>query len=143
MTQTVYTIGYAGKSADDVKRIAEELYATVFDVRFSPRSRNPQFSGRRLAQLLGGRYVHVRAFGNRNYKDGPIEIVDYEAGRALVEGHPRPVILMCVCRDPGRCHRTAVGRQLVEDGFRVVGPGPTAVAVTHMEVYHVENSMGR
>jgi uncharacterized protein (DUF488 family) len=119
MTQTVYTAGYSGRSLAALRQLAETLDATIFDVRFSPRSRHPQFSGPRLAEVLGERYVHVPAFGNRNYKGGPVEIVDYEAGRALVAAHPRPVILLCVCRDPATCHRTVIARRLAGQGFLV------------------------
>jgi len=119
MTQIVYTMGYAGKSLAEIRRLAEELDATLCDVRFSPRSRNPQFSGQRLAEALGERYVHLAAFGNRNYKGGPVDIVDYAAGKALLAAHPRPVILLCVCREAVRCHRTAIARQLAQEGFAV------------------------
>ena len=59
------------------------------------------------------------AFGNRNYKGGPVEIVDYQAGKSLVAAHPRPVILLCVCRDPATCHRADVARRLAGEGFQV------------------------
>lgn len=117
MTQQAYGIGYSGRSLTDIHRLALQLDADVFDVRFSPRSRNWQFSGRNLQDKLGDRYRHVQAFGNRNYKGGPIEIADFEAGLQQVLDSHRPVILMCVCGDPNRCHRTTVGRMLRERGI--------------------------
>jgi uncharacterized protein (DUF488 family) len=118
MTLKVYGIGYSGKDPEAVRRIAEALDAVVFDIRFSPRSRDPRWAGRNVAAALGaGRYEHVRALGNRNYKGGPVELVDFEAGLRRIFDSERPVILMCVCRDPATCHRTVVGRRLEEAGL--------------------------
>lgn len=119
MTQRVYTIGYGGRKPSEIKQIAEALDAIVFDIRFSPRSRNPQWAGKNVKALLGDRYHHVREFGNRNYKGGAIELVDFDAGRGLIEDSSRPVILMCVCKDPACCHRTTIAEQLRAEGFEV------------------------
>ena len=108
----IYTLGYSGLSADYVLRLAEELQATVVDIRLSPRSRRPEFNQGRLARLLGSRYVHIAELGNANYKNGgPIRILDLEAGLGLIETRlPGNLILMCACRDYTQCHRR------VEDG---------------------------
>jgi len=79
----------------------------VADIRFSSRSRIPDWNGSRLQKLLGERYRHLPALGNRNYKGGPIEFVDLptgvvEVGELLKQ---QPVILLCVCADVQRCHR--------------------------------------
>lgn len=133
MATQVYGIGYSGRTPDEIKALAEALDATVFDVRFSPRSRVPHWSGKRLSALLGTRYQHVRAFGNANYKGGPIAIVDFEAGLRLILESPKSVILMCVCKNPAICHRTTIGSKLSGAGFQFTelnGPGaqmnPTA-----------------
>lgn len=118
MTAQVYGIGYSGKSQDQIRQIADQLDAVVFDIRFSPRSRNPEFSGARLRTNLGTRYLHVKAFGNRNYRGGPIEFVDFEAGLAQVVASDKPVILMCMCKDPARCHRTVIGELLRQHGIQ-------------------------
>jgi uncharacterized protein (DUF488 family) len=107
MFQPLYTFGYSGKQPDELLALAEQLDAIVVDIRFSPRSRVPQWSGGRLARLLGDRYCHLPALGNRNYKGGPIELVDLETGIAQVAdllAH-QPVILLCVCGDVQHCHR--------------------------------------
>lgn len=113
--QSLYTFGYSGKQPDALLALTEQLDAIpygirsviVADIRFSPRSRIPQWNGGRLAKLLGDRYHHLPALGNRNYKGGPVEIVDLEAGVAQVADllvH-QPVILLCVCADIQHCHR--------------------------------------
>lgn len=113
----VYGLGYSGRDLDDIVRIAQRLDAIVADIRFSPYSRNPQFRQPALQARLGADYVHMRSFGNRNYKGGPIEIVNYADGKAWVLQQTRDVILMCMCKDPATCHRTTVMQRLAEDGF--------------------------
>ena len=113
-------MGYWGKDLAQIKQIAEKLDATVFDIRYSPGSRNPQFRGRRMAEALGDRYMHVRAFGNKNYKGGPIQILDFASGLNMVIYHPRQnIILLCVCKDPKICHRTIISNKLRDCGYTV------------------------
>lgn len=119
MTATIYTLGYSGRKAKDIKHIAEELDAVVFDIRYSPRSRNPDFSGKRLRELLAERYQHIRAFGNSNYRSGPIALVDFDAGLEAIRQSEKPVILMCVCKDAVICHRTTIAEHLRALGFEV------------------------
>ena len=115
----IYTMGYSGRKLKDIEQFAERLDVVIFDIRYSPRSRNPEFSGKRLAEVLGERYRHIRDFGNRNYKGGPIELVDFDAGLHLIEQEQRAVILMCVCGDPAICHRTVIAARLRELGYEV------------------------
>jgi uncharacterized protein (DUF488 family) len=116
----LYTIGYSGRTPQEIETIVELLDARLVDVRYSPASRLPQWSGLCLRQLFGDRYIHLRQFGNVNYKNGgPIQLVDYESGKAILSGLDRPVVLMCVCSDPAICHRTHLARLLRQDGFEV------------------------
>lgn len=113
--QSLYTFGYSGHQPEKLLALAEQLDAIVADIRFSPRSRVPHWNGGRLAKLLGGRYHHLPALGNRNYKGGPVEIVDLEAGLAQVAdllAH-QPVILLCVCAEVERCHRRLVAEAVI------------------------------
>lgn len=119
MTDRVYTIGYSGRKPAEILEIARDLDATVFDVRFSPRSRVPHWTRGRLEALLGDRYVHVRALGNRNYRSGPIDLVDFPAGLQLIREADRPVILMCACQDPALCHRSTIAETLRRAGMEV------------------------
>jgi hypothetical protein len=108
--------------------LAIGLDAVVFDIRYSPQSRNPAWSGRQMARRMGNRYRHIREFGNAYYHEGgDILIVNYNAGLIEVLRSNRPVILVCVCRDPSICHRTYIGRMLIEDGFTVEELTPTRV----------------
>lgn len=86
----------------------------------TPRSRVPDWSGGRLARLLSDRYRHLPALGNRNYKEGPIELVDVELGTAQVSEllAGQPVILLCVCAEVERCHRRLVA-EAVAIGYGV------------------------
>ena len=117
----VYTIGYSGRTPNVLLEIVERLGAQLVDVRYSPASRMPQWSGLRLRQLFGERYTHLRQFGNVNYKNGgPIQLVDYASGKVYLDVLERPAILMCVCADPAICHRTYIANLLRADGFEVV-----------------------
>jgi hypothetical protein len=87
------------------------------DVRLSPFSPNPTWRKPALERALGDRYVHLPAFGNRNYKvGGTIELADPEAGteavrRLLTRG---PVALMCACASSRTCHRRLVAELICE-----------------------------
>jgi hypothetical protein len=118
---TVYTIGYQGRTPEQLRRIAEERDAVIFDIRQYAGSRNPMWAKSNLAKALAGRYRHVNALGNANYKGalGPgagIVISDFDAGRAAIDAEGRSVILMCACRDAEGCHRTTVANLLRATG---------------------------
>ena len=63
-----------------------------------------------LKRTLEAWYHHVPTLGNRNYKGGPVELVDLDAGLTVVHQllETSPVILLCACRDLLRCHRRLV-----------------------------------
>lgn len=114
----LYTLGYAGRTLDDLVALVDTHQATLMDIRYSPRSRLPGFNKASLAQHLGQRYVHCPALGNRNYQGGPIALADYPAGlahvRTLLTTTP-VLILLCVCRNVQACHRTNVAEALSDD----------------------------
>jgi uncharacterized protein (DUF488 family) len=125
---TIYTLGYSGIKPDKLLATAEQHNLLVVDVRYSPRSRQPEWTRKRLQELLGERYIHVPAFGNINYKsDGPIQLADPEAGKAVVVERlaQQPVLLLCACKDWHSCHRLAVATVLHE---------ATGAAVVHWGV---------
>lgn len=120
MTDKIYTIGYTGRKPESIKEIIAALGATLFDIRLSPRSRVPYWNEGPLRALLGERYRHVKSLGNVNYKTGgPIQILDYAAGVATILQHPRPVVLMCACKDFHTCHRETVAKLLRKEGYSV------------------------
>lgn len=113
----IFTFGYSGASLFDLTCLSERFDATVIDTRYSRRTRNVQFSVKRLAAGLKDHYVHFREFGNLNYKNGgPIKLADPDLGIAKATPilRSRSVILLCVCRSPERCHRSLVARLLAE-----------------------------
>ena len=71
----LYTFGYGGRRPDQLRTLAVRLDGVLVDIRFSPRSRIPDWSAGRLRKVLGERYRHLPALGNRNYKGGPIHCV--------------------------------------------------------------------
>jgi uncharacterized protein (DUF488 family) len=119
MTRQVHGIGYNGRTLDDLRRIVEDLDAYLVDIRFAPYSRNPAFRKAALDKAFGDRYRYLQTFGNRNYKGGPVNLVDYTAGRAALEALDKPALLMCMCKDPASCHRTVILERLAQDGFVV------------------------
>lgn len=128
----VYTMGYSGKSLDDIEKTAVRLDAVIFDIRFSPRSRRKGFSRKGLSERLGSRYQHVRGFGNVNYKTAgaPIVLHDYEAAKAILDTLAQNVILLCVCGDFDTCHRSTLVNKLLHDGYDVAGEiGPRQSAL--------------
>src|SRR5207237_906275 len=67
--KTIYTAGYQGMTHDDLEGLLARPSgrALLVDVRFSPRSRAPHWSGSALARRFGADYLHLPALGNRNY----------------------------------------------------------------------------
>ena len=78
MTRQVYTLGYSGRQLDEIKAMVEEREAILFDIRFSPRSRNPTWNEGNLRAAFGARYRHIRALGNANYRGHSIRIQDFD-----------------------------------------------------------------
>ena len=120
MAGRIYTFGYGGRKPEELKAAAEELQATVVDVRIVPNTRVPGWSRGPLQAALGERYQHVRALGNVNYKGGgEIKLVNEPAGldyvRRLLD-RDRNVILLCAESDPVGCHRTYIAGKLAEAG---------------------------
>ncbi|HEX8221822.1 MAG TPA: hypothetical protein VF914_21720 [Chloroflexia bacterium] len=109
MKPTIYTFGYTGSSPEDLKGYMQALDAILVDVRMSPYSRAPHWTGASLRVQVGDdRYIGCPQLGNRNYnKPGPIELFAPEIGlrmvRALLQHYP--VILLCGCQDVVTCHR--------------------------------------
>lgn len=118
---TIYTLGYSGWKIEDVARLVDRLDAILVDVRLSPRSRNPVFSGKRLTERFGDRYIWLRGFGNVNYRqpDAPVRLADFDGGlrrlcERMLQEDTNDVILLCACRDVGVCHRKVVADRLAE-----------------------------
>lgn len=105
---TIFTMGYAGWAPPALRDEVIRLGASVVDVRIAPTSKSPQWRKEALAELLGPRYRHLPALGNRNaFTGGPAELAAPEQALAPVRAllAAGPVVLLCGCADPARCHR--------------------------------------
>jgi uncharacterized protein (DUF488 family) len=115
----LYTLGYSGWTPEAIQEAAQTHNAVVCDIRYAPVSRHPQWRKHQLAQLLGARYQHVQALGNRNYKSGgPVALADYDTGKQVIAeilATGQSVILMCACKDLAHCHRRTAAGQLAAD----------------------------
>lgn len=127
-----WTVGYSGRTPDALREALLRRDAVLFDIRLSPRSRQPAWNRGRLEALLGTRYTHVGELGNLNYKTSEkgIELADPAAGLKLIREATRPVVLMCVCRDVEHCHRQVVADLLEAAGWRVEEMDWDAAAAT-------------
>jgi hypothetical protein len=106
----LYDLGYIGCNLPDLKAAVTTTGATLLDIRFSPYSRNPTWSGNNLVKVFGEQYVHCRSLGNENYKMAGMEnvkFVDLDKGIIMICGllQKGPVIVMCACKDVNHCHR--------------------------------------
>jgi uncharacterized protein (DUF488 family) len=129
---TVYSFGYHGWKLAAVAPQLLDRALTLVDIRLKPYSRTPEWNLKRLDAALGGNYVWLgETLGNRNYKGGPIDIVDLSAGVAAIlnlvaDGHR--VVVMCMCPHVAECHRAVVLDRLRRAGLRVVELGPELTA---------------
>lgn len=110
MSTSIYTLGYAQWSIDEVCDQLDRLDAVLVDVRYRPYTTKPGFAKADLKGRFGDRYVHLPAFGNINYQEGPIELVNPEEGLETARELERPPLFLCGCRSPAECHRSTVAR---------------------------------
>lgn len=133
-TGTLVSIGYEGKSVDDlVAQLLEQGVRVLVDVRLTPLSRKPGLSKTKLSEALaavGIGYVHHRALGNP--KDNR---AGFRAGEPESRARYRDVLktaaatdalahvselldggvvaLLCFEQDHAECHRDIVVRRLI------------------------------
>jgi uncharacterized protein (DUF488 family) len=117
MASKVYTVGYGNIKLPALQAFLEEHNATLFDIRYSPRSRNPIWNKGNLEATLGDHYQHCRNLGNANYQGGPTELVNPDAGIDAILRSTKPVVLMCVCPSFHDCHRSEVAELLKARGI--------------------------
>lgn len=120
----VYTLGYTGLNMAAIKAKLEEVNGVLVDCRFSPFSRAPVWQKASFIRELGPRYIHVKQFGNRNYRPQDagrgIDLVDPESGIRILEANGvfdvegGSVVLMCACPESSGCHRRPVATILAE-----------------------------
>lgn len=114
----IYTLGYGGRYYEAALQQAENLAreGMIIDTRIVPHTKLVGFDQEDLQREYGLRYIHISALGNRNYKGGPIELVDEESGlQQLEEWLARfPILLLCGCTDVTTCHRRYIANKLRE-----------------------------
>ena len=112
----LYSLGYQGGDVQRAEQMVLASTAILIDVRFSPHSPNPDFSGAAFARRLGHGYLHLQSLGNVNYKSGgAIQLLDEPAGVREVLRIARSglaPILMCACRNYDACHRKVVAEKI-------------------------------
>ena len=132
----LYTFGYSMLGAGAIIEQLVEMGVTIYDIRFSPRSRVHKWRKPYLSEWLGDKYLHLPALGNIHYNDPgeDIELADPAAGVPLVV-QPlqvgKHVALMCICKEHDECHRSdAADEVLVHIPDAILIPFPS------LENYH-------
>ena len=105
---SLYTLGYAQWTIDEVVLKIRSMRALLVDVRRSPHTTKPGFTRTALMERDRMHYVHVPEFGNVNYRAGPIQLADPEGGAEALRDVARSIVLMCGCQSPHDCHRSTV-----------------------------------
>ncbi len=143
MTKTLLTIGYEGRTVDDLIAALRDAGAELLiDVRAVAASRRPGFSKTALSGALreaGIDYLHLRALGTpkpgreaarkgraaemravfEDHLGTPEAELAFE--QALGAAREQRSALLCFERDPACCHRSIVAERLVErSGFEVL-----------------------
>jgi uncharacterized protein (DUF488 family) len=130
--RTLYTIGYEGAQLDTfLDKLRDVGAVLLIDVRALPLSRRKGFSKTRLRDSLsatGIDYFHVRELGApKAIRENLRRTGDYATYfrhfgaylktqttvlQALAKRHEGVVVLMCYERDPSKCHRSMVAREV-------------------------------
>jgi uncharacterized protein (DUF488 family) len=133
----MFTIGYEGTTVPElVAALKHAGVEQVIDVRALPLSRRPGFSKTPLRTALseaGIDYVHLKALGTpadgraaaragrdadlRRIYSGQLELPEVIAQTAqmLDLARERPSALLCMEREPARCHRTLLLEAVAQD----------------------------
>ena len=112
----IYHCGAPGRGPEDLRRIAEQLDATVVDIRYSAlMASEARWRGTALRETLGDRYVRCIALADRagcGAAGGCASLIDFTIGVEFLRQIAGPMILLCGCREIKNSHRAAVSRRL-------------------------------
>ena len=123
MPGTIYTIGYEGRTLEEIVCIVKGKNSLLVDVRRNAFCGRVKFKAPELAAHLhsGGWYAHRPELGNQKaaqpgqwlppegYGDGTQWWVAYFAKR-IMSGED--IILLCKERNPAKCHRRLVAEAI-------------------------------
>jgi uncharacterized protein (DUF488 family) len=125
----IYSVGYEGFTQHGfVEAMSQSSVDVVVDVRLNAVSRRAGFSKRGLKEALelaGVAYVHEPGLGNPLENRDSFRNGDGTAGRRRIEkmlangsgealgrvvelARSKRIAILCVERDPGRCHRAVI-----------------------------------
>lgn len=133
----IFTIGYEGTTVPEFIAVLRSAgVERVIDVRALPLSRRPGFSKSGLRAALeesGIEYIHLKALGTpaagraaaragrhaeleRIYA-GQLELPEAiaQSAQMLELARERPTALLCMEREPARCHRTLLLNAVAPD----------------------------
>jgi uncharacterized protein (DUF488 family) len=112
----IYTIGYTSTTPEELIELVSSLESILVDIRISPYSKDYRWRQKSLQQYFNDKYLHIKEFGNANYKIGSIKISNPHLG--IIKITPtiknQSVILLCACYDYEKCHRKQVSSLLAE-----------------------------
>ena len=133
----IFTIGYEGAIVPQfIDSLRDAGVERVIDVRALPLSRRPGFSKSALRAALeeqGIEYVHLKALGTpadgraaaragrhadmERIYGGQLELPEAiaQSAQMLALAEEKPTALLCMEREPARCHRTLLLRAVAPD----------------------------
>ncbi len=127
----IYSIGYQGRTIKEFLNLLERNdIAHIADVRSYPTSRRDEFCKENLKDTLfhkGMRYKHLPDLGGLDDRDYRKRMLSdrwetaYQELKKLSEDGK--TVMMCLEKDPSRCHRQFIVRKLEEDGWDVIHLG--------------------
>ena len=130
-SNTLYTVGYGGipEPEEMTALLREHGVEVLVDIRVRPFGYKVLFNKKKLeapygpVKSAGLDYLHIVELGNEGKGTGVIRLKDAAKGLALLsdEVKSRVVAIMCVCREPAKCHRSVVARKMSKQmpGLRI------------------------
>lgn len=122
VSPTIYTVGYGNRRPEELLKILKENgVEVVWDVRAKPYGWSSHYSYPKIATWLrqnGIGYIHVTSLGN--YSRGlenfrlPSNVVNDIL--QVLEKNQKRVCLLCAEKNPEKCHRSLIVKQLGLEG---------------------------
>ncbi len=127
----IHTIGYEGKNIEEFLQLLEKSrIKQLIDVRSHPKSQKEDFSKENLKQALfqkGIRYRHLPGVGGLG-EEGYQKKMKTEGWKTSFDdlkemANNTPSVMMCLEKDPMRCHRRFIAERLEKEGWEVIHIG--------------------